>query len=173
MYLEEIIKKQKIKGLVAKIIEEKIGVTYRPSPHFLGDCVKPPKYNVIFVPSDFSDEGGIFDFLDMNSDIEDLRQMVYYKDEVECYKDRNGCYIEEKCEILPFFVNVEGKIIGLANPIEMDIRNNLLDPIELNLPTETKAVLIAIGHPEELMDVKKDFNNKRPTNVEICWAVYG
>ncbi|MBL0702090.1 MAG: hypothetical protein JJV91_01270, partial [Desulfosarcina sp.] len=136
---------------------------YKLSALKMGDGAKPPEYNIIFVPADFPDKGGIFNFLDPNSDQEDVRQLRFYGR-------------EQDWQFVPFFVDAGGKLIGkLSNPEEID----QLDPIELNLPLKTKIVLIAVGPLEELIKVKNAFEMKTSkvpiddTESKICWVIYG
>ena len=134
---------------------------YKPSPSKMSyDAAKPPEYNIIFVPSDFPDEGGMFDFLDPNSDQEDVRQLRFYG-------------LEQDWQFVPFFIDAKGEIIGEPdNPEEIDE----LDPIELNLPAKTKVVLIAVGPSEELIKVKNAKTSEDPiddTKSKICWVIYG
>jgi len=52
---------------------------YKPSALRMGGTTtKPPEYNIIFVPTNFPDDGCEFNFLDRNSDQEDVRQLRFY-----------------------------------------------------------------------------------------------
>ena len=132
------------------------------SASMMGEITKPPEYNIIFVPVAFPDKGGMFDFLDPNSDQEDVRQLRFYG-------------LEQDWQFIPFFVDADANPVGEpVNPEEID----QLDPIELNLPAKTKVVLIAVGPAEELNKVQNSVESgaKEPADnreSRICWVIYG
>ncbi|MBL0702088.1 MAG: tetratricopeptide repeat protein, partial [Desulfosarcina sp.] len=120
------------------------------SASIMGEAAKPPEYNIIFVPSDFPDKGGVFNFLDPNADQEDVRQLRFYG-------------LEQDWQFIPFFADVDANTVGKpVNPGEID----QLDPIELNLPSKTKVVLIAVGPADELNKVKNlvESGTKQPAD---------
>ena len=135
---------------------------YRPPPPMMGDGAKPPEYNIIFVPSDFPDKGGVFNFLDPNADQENVRQLRFYG-------------LEQDWQFIPFFADADANTVGKpVNPGKID----QLDPIELNLPSKTKVVLIAVGPADELNKVKNlvESGTKQPADnseSKICWVIYG
>ncbi len=166
MNVREIISAQNGTNKVGKIIASLIEVGYCPSPHIMHPwATKPPEYNITFVPAIFGEEG-MFDFLNPNSNQEDVRQLRFYS----FNKELDLGYSREAWKFIPFFLNAKGEIIEYAgNPEEIDE----LDPIEINLPAETKVVLIAVGPPEKLIEIKNDFKKNGSTSSKICWAVYG
>ncbi len=144
-------------SLIAQYLPELIDLLAKS----LGDEVQPPDHNISYCPQQFPGEGGELNvFLDPDSECDQIVKLRHYA-------------IENELEYISFFVGGQGERLGVCEESE---EIDMLSPISLDVPADTRVVFIGFGEPAELDEIRVKLNEDKTlpgTKDAIPWAVYG